>query len=74
VGQAATVQVPINGSVESAIKEAVAEFQRRHKGQLPKYVFCPKGVRVGVEHILSWAVRGVAVVTGPASGDSVRAA
>ena len=74
MGQAATIQVPINGSVESAIKAAVAEFQSRHKGELPSYVFCPKGVLVGVEHIRSWAVRGVSVVTGPASGDAVRAA
>lgn len=74
MGQAATVVVPVNGSVESAIKAAVAEFQSRHKGQLPSLVLYPRQHEVGFQSYVSWMVRRVTLVKSDKLTDAVRAA
>jgi len=59
-GQYEVVQIT-GSSLRSAIKRAVAAFQRKHGGRLPQYAWCPEGERPAEDVVQSWAVRGVVV-------------
>jgi hypothetical protein len=55
----------VDGNVGQAIKSAVAGFQRRKKGMLPAYVWCPIGMMLPRSEVESWRQRGVTVSNHP---------
>ena len=65
--------VSVVGNVESAVNVAVAGYQANHGGDLPQYVWVPRGKMPAHGVVQHWAMRRVAVVEGRHSGWEVRA-
>lgn len=57
-----TEHVRLDGSVESAIRQAVTGYQMNHGGMRPSYVYVPRGRLPDELCVKHWAARNVTIV------------